>query len=82
MSVVIADEMLAEELIQTDEPVEVQTRDGRRIGVFMPDAPVPESGSFAGKTVREILDWIAANRVTPPPGSPDSTELLREGRDR
>ena len=32
--------------------------------------------------VRVILDRIAANRVTPPPGTPDSTEMLREDRER
>jgi hypothetical protein len=31
---------------------------------------------------KEILDWIAAHRVTPPPGTPDSTEMLREDRER
>jgi predicted transcriptional regulator len=32
--------------------------------------------------VRATLDWIRANRVTPTPGTPDSTELLREDRRR
>jgi hypothetical protein len=31
---------------------------------------------------KEHLDWIAAHRVTPPPGTPDSTEMLREDRER
>jgi hypothetical protein len=31
---------------------------------------------------KEILDWIAAHRVTPAPGTPDSTEMLREDRAR
>jgi hypothetical protein len=32
--------------------------------------------------VREILEWIKRNRVTPRPGTPDSVELLREDRER
>lgn len=32
---------------------------------------------------KEILDWIAANRIKSlPPGTPDSTEMLREDRER
>lgn len=34
------------------------------------------------QTQREILDEIARNCYTPGPGMPDSTELLREDRDR
>jgi predicted transcriptional regulator len=32
--------------------------------------------------VAATLDWIRANRITPAPGTPDSTELLREDRRR
>ena len=32
---------------------------------------------------KEILDWIAANRIKSlAPGTPDSTEMLREDRER
>ncbi len=33
-------------------------------------------------TQREILNRILRNRATPPPGTPDSVELLREDRER
>lgn len=32
--------------------------------------------------MKAILEHIAANRVTPLPGTPDSTEMLREDRER
>ncbi len=34
------------------------------------------------RTPRQILDSIKRLRWTPPPGSPSTLELLREGRDR
>jgi predicted transcriptional regulator len=32
--------------------------------------------------VEATLSWIQNNRITPPPGTPDSTEMLREDRER
>jgi hypothetical protein len=34
------------------------------------------------RSQREILDEIIRNRVTAPPGSPTSAEMIREDRDR
>ena len=34
------------------------------------------------RTQQEILDNILRNRITPPPGTPDSVEMLREDRNR
>jgi len=45
------------------------------------EGPPPDPATTAARA-KEILDWIAAHRVTPAPGTPDSTEMLREDRDR
>jgi hypothetical protein len=34
------------------------------------------------RSVKEILKSIEQHRWTPPPGSPSTTELIREDRDR
>ena len=34
------------------------------------------------RSVKEILESIERHRITPPPGSPSTLELLREDRDR
>jgi hypothetical protein len=45
------------------------------------EGPPTDTAAEAAR-VRAILDHIAANRVTPPPGTPDSTDMLREDRER
>lgn len=42
----------------------------------------PAVGPLAGRSQRDILDWIIGNRFTPAAGTPDSVELLREDRTR
>ncbi len=83
MSIVMADDALAAALEQAAEPVEIQTRDGRRLGGVTPlaESTTPPAAQ-EGRSVREILAWIAANRITPAPGTPDSTDMLREDRER
>jgi hypothetical protein len=53
---------------------------GRTVEIVVEGPPLDPAAEAA--RVKEILDWIAANRVTPPPGTPDSTEMLREDRAR
>ena len=36
----------------------------------------------AGASQAEVLAELYRRRITPPPGTPDSVELLREDRDR
>jgi hypothetical protein len=39
--------------------------------------------AFRAAQAKEVLDWIAANRIkTLAPGTPDSTDMLREDRER
>lgn len=83
MSILIADAALAAALEQAEEPVEIETTDGRKLGLFLPRPEAAGSaGPWEGRSVRDVLAWIAANRMTPAPGTPDSTEMLREDRER
>ena len=53
---------------------------GRTVEIVVEDPP-PDPATEAAR-VREILARIAANRITLAPGTPDSTEMLREDRAR
>ena len=53
---------------------------GQTVDITVEGPPVDPAERAA--RMKEILDHIAANRVTPPPGTPDSTEMLREDRER
>lgn len=53
---------------------------GRTVEIVVEEAP-PDPAAEAAR-MRAVLDWIAANRITPAPGTPDSTEMLRENRER
>ena len=53
---------------------------GRTVDIVVEEAAADPAAEAA--RVRALLDWIAANRITPAPGTPDSTELLREDRER
>jgi hypothetical protein len=53
---------------------------GRTVEIVVEDPPADPAADAA--RAKEILDWIAANRVKPVPGTPDSTEMLREDRER
>jgi hypothetical protein len=46
------------------------------------DRAVPHDEMTELERARAVLDWIRSNRVTPAPGTPDSTDLLREDRQR
>lgn len=74
MSDLVIDDELAAKLGETTEPVDLRTRDGRRLGTFTPDPPTDPPAA--------VLAWIVANRIVPKPGTLDSTEMLREDRDR
>jgi predicted nucleotidyltransferase len=53
------------------------------VRIRMATAGVPERDRAArAARAREILAHITANRVIPAPGTPESTEMLREDRDR
>ena len=53
---------------------------GRTVEIVVEEPP-PDPAAEAAR-MKAILEHIAANRVTPPPGTPDSTEMLREDRER
>ena len=54
---------------------------GRTVEIIVEEV-VPDPAAEAAR-MREILDWIAANKITSlAPGTPDSTEMLREDRER
>jgi hypothetical protein len=59
---------------------ELRPISGRTVEIVVEEAP-PDPAAEAAR-VRAILDWIAADRITLAPGTPDSTELLREDRER
>lgn len=67
---------------------------GRTVEIVVEEAvPFPEGAVARGELLtappppgspaRDVLAWIAANRVgILPPGTPDSADLLREDRER
>ena len=53
------------------------------VRIRLATAGVPDADRVAkAARLRELLDHIAASRMTPAPGTPDSTEMLREDRER
>ncbi len=70
MPIVIVDEALGAKLGQADGPVELCTRDGRRLGVFTPERAIPpdlEPGISEEKILRRLSDrsrkWYTAAEV-------------------
>lgn len=63
-----------------DEPLPLPDGVPVRVEAIVPKRVMPPP---PGSSMREVLDWIAANRIqTLPPGTPDSVEMLREDRER
>lgn len=54
---------------------------GRTVEIVVEEAPPPDPVAKAAR-MRAILDEIARTRITLAPGTPDSTEMLREDRER
>jgi len=69
--------MTLEELMQLIDAV-VDRRLERLLGVF----ELEETDADDERTLEEVYASIDRNMWTPPPGTPSTTELLREDRDR
>ena len=63
MSILIADDQLAARLDGADEPVEICTRDGRRLGFFTPAKPAQR------QLEPRITEEEARRRLTDPNGA-------------
>ena len=59
---------------------ELQPFIGQTVDITVEGPPLDPAERAA--QMKAILEHIAAHRVTPPPGTPDSTEMLREDRER
>jgi hypothetical protein len=54
---------------------------GQTVDITVEGPPLDPAARAA--QAKEVLDWIAAHRLKSlPPGTPDSTEMLREDRER
>ncbi len=54
----------------------------RRLERILGEFELDESGKDDERTLAEVYASIDRNLWTPPPGTPSTTELLREDRDR